>query len=135
METAVARKSSPQNHPFRSYPLVYRTLSGLIKTKCFQFIKSFELLNNPEVRKDYYHDFKMRRYQLKEVKLLVGVHTATKRRRQIPTQAFSYRDQFFPCSEACGENCEGCGLEEESSLGTDPAFCKPQPQPPPELCR
>lgn len=69
------------------YALVCRLLSGLIvtdHTKGFQFIISFELLNNPEVRKDYYHHFKMRKYHLREVKLLVQVPTASKRRRQTP---------------------------------------------------
>ena len=45
-------------------------LSGLIRAKHirgFQFIISFVLLNNPEVRKDYYHHLKMRKYQLREV--------------------------------------------------------------------
>ena len=45
-------------------------LSGLNRAKHirgFQFIISFVLLNNPEVRKDYYHHLKMRKYQLREV--------------------------------------------------------------------
>ena len=66
------------------YPLVCRLLSGLIitdHTKGFQLIISLELLNNPEVRKDYDHHFKMRKYQLREVKLLVQVPTASKRRQ------------------------------------------------------
>lgn len=55
---------------------------------------SFELLNNTEVSKDYYHHFKMRKYQLREVKLLNQSHTASKYRRRIQTPAFLDRDQF-----------------------------------------
>ena len=70
-------KSSLQYH-FPISTSHYRILSGLIiaeHIKGFQFIISFALLNNPEVRKDYYHHFKMRKYQLREVVTCPNFHS------------------------------------------------------------